>query len=129
MFERVNKAVAQFNQPENVDAGGVLVIEGLGLEARVLRRIRLSRRDRDWPGPNRLALRTFVPQQLLHAAHRIAFLVKEAVDSPGELNVAWTVIAPVAGALHRPQLGKLCFPITQDVLGDSQLLRQFADRL
>ena len=67
-------------------------------------------------------------QQLLHAADRVAFLVEQAVDSPRELDIGRAVIAAVAGALHRPQLREARFPIAQDVLGDAQLLRQFANR-
>ena len=50
------------------------------------------------------------------------------MDAPGERDVGGPIIAAVAGTLHRTQLRKARFPVTQDVLGDSKLLRQFADR-
>ena len=70
-----------------------------------------------------------VAEQFLDAADGIAFLVEQAVDAPRELDVGRPVIAAVAGALHRPQLRKARFPIAQDMLGDAELARQFADRL
>jgi hypothetical protein len=45
-----------------------------------------------------------------------------------ELDVGGPVVAAVACALHRLQLGEAGLPIAQDVLGDAELLRQFADR-
>ena len=55
----------------------------------------------------------------------LALLVQDVPS--GKLHVGWAIIAPVAGALHRAQLREARFPIAKDVLGDSQLLRQFAD--
>src|SRR3546814_3483115 len=37
-------------------------------------------------------------------------------------------MAPLAGALERPQLGKARFPIAQDVLRQPRLARQLPDR-
>ena len=128
-FERLGKAVAQCDQPDDIDAGGLPIIQRLGLPACLLLRCRLPRRNGDRARRDRLALGSFVAQQHLYAAHGIAFLVEQAVDSTRELDVSRTVIAPVPGALHRLQLGELRFPVTQDVLSDAQLLRQFADRL
>lgn len=128
-FERLGKAVAQCDEPDDIDAGGVPIIERLGLPACLLLPFPLPRRNGDRARRDRLALGSFVAQQLLYAAHGIAFLVEQAVDSMRELDVGRTVIAPVPGALHRLQLGELRLPVTQDVLSDAQLLRQFADRL
>ena len=46
----------------------------------------------------------FGAQHLLHAAHRIAFLVEQPVDPPCELDVLGTIIAAVAGALQGAKL-------------------------
>lgn len=67
-------------------------------------------------------------KQLLNAAHRVAFVVEKAIDPPGELDIRGTVIAAIAGSLHWSQLREAIFPITQDVLGDAELLRQFTNR-
>ena len=76
--------------------------------------------------------RFFVPillaKELLDPADGIAFLVEQAVDSPREVNVCGPVVAAVTRALHGLQLRKARFPIAEDVLGDPQLARQFADR-
>src|SRR3990170_6126403 len=44
-----------------------------------------------------------------------------------QVDVGGTIIAAVAGALQRPQLRELGFPVTQDVLGDAQFLRELSD--
>ena len=49
------------------------------------------------------------------------------MDTPCEVDVGRAIVAPVAGALHRLELRETRLPIAQDVLGDAQLLRQFAD--
>src|SRR3712207_7951489 len=44
-------------------------------------------------------------------------------------DVGRPVIAAIPGTLQRLQLWELGFPVTQDVLGNAQFLRQFADCL
>ena len=67
-------------------------------------------------------------QQLLDAADRIAVLVEQAVDAPGQRDVVGPVIAAVAGALQRPQLREARLPIAQDMLRDAEVAGEFADR-
>src|SRR3546814_4559716 len=62
--------------------------------------------------------------QLLDALDRIAFAVEQRVDPAHQRDIAGAVIAPLAGALERPQLGKARFPIAQDVLRQPRLARQ-----
>jgi len=64
----------------------------------------------------------------LNPADGIAFLVEEAMDAPGQIDVRRAIISAVARALHRPQLREAGLPIAQDVLGNAQFARQFADR-
>jgi len=72
-------------------------------------------------------LRLLVAQQLLDAADSIAFLAQKTVDAPSEIDVSRAVIAAIASPLHRLQLRETRLPIAQDMLGNAQLLRQFAD--
>jgi len=69
-----------------------------------------------------------IAKQLLNAANGVAFVVEEAIDPPCEIDVRRAIITAVACALHWLQLRETRLPIAEDVLGDSQLLRQFADR-
>src|SRR3546814_12573130 len=66
--------------------------------------------------------------QLLDALDRIAFAVEQRVDPAHQRDIAGAVIAPLAGALERPQLGKARFPIAQDVLRQPRLARHLPDR-
>src|SRR3546814_18569163 len=52
----------------------------------------------------------------------------DLVDPAHQRDIAGAVIAPLAGALERPQLGKARFPIAQDVLRQPRLARQLPDR-
>ena len=49
------------------------------------------------------------------------------MDAPRQIDVGGTVIAAIARPLHRLQLWKARLPIAQDMLRDSELLRQFAN--
>jgi hypothetical protein len=53
---------------------------------------------------------------LLDAANGIALAVEQGVNPPCERNIGRAIVAPIAGALERPELGKLGFPIAQDML-------------
>ena len=66
-------------------------------------------------------------EQLLDAANGIAVLIEEAVDAVREGDVRRPVVAAVAGALQRTELRKARFPVSQDVLRDPEIFRQFAD--
>ena len=66
-------------------------------------------------------------KHLLDAPDRIALLVEEAIDPPREVHVVGAIVTAVACTLQRPQLRELGLPVTQDVLGDSQLGGKLAD--
>jgi hypothetical protein len=89
-------------------------------------RLRIVKCNRHGRFPQHLAI-TPVPQQLLHATDGIALLIEEAVDLADEFDVGRPVISTIAGALHRLQLWEAGLPVAQDMLGDAELLRQFAN--
>ena len=108
-----------------------MIAQGLqpfDVEARRRRLNRGLRGLRDLDGLGEFPRSVLAAKQLLDAADGITFLAQKAVDSAGKGNVGRPVIAAVARALERPKLGKLGLPIAQDVLRDSKLGAELADR-
>src|SRR3546814_14625915 len=86
-----------------------------------------------WRSPRSTRTDTLFPsatlfRSLLDALDRIAVAVEQRVDPAHQRDIAGAVIAPLAGALERPQLGKARFPIAQDVLRQPRLARQLPYR-
>src|SRR6185369_2467316 len=76
---------------------------------------------------NRVGLGMPLRKQLLNALDRIALTIEELIDTGYQRYVIGSVIAPIAGTLQRPKLRKARFPIAQDVLGNAELIGNFAD--
>src|SRR4051794_40464058 len=70
----------------------------------------------------------FCAEQFLDALYRIALLIEETVDAPGQGYVLGAIITTVARSLQRPQLREFALPIAQDVLRDSKFGGELADR-
>ena len=67
-------------------------------------------------------------QLLAGAADRESFLVQQAPDLPDDEHVLALVIAPIAPALDRLQLGKFLLPVPEHMRLDGAELADLADR-
>src|SRR5262245_1190252 len=104
--------------------GGVL-----GLEDGPVLRVRGGRRclRRTLP-PHRLhEAGTFLAQDALDAADRVALAVKQMMDAAQKIHVVGPVIAAAAAALHRPDLWKTALPESQHVLRNAKVVGDLAD--
>ena len=87
------------------------------------------RRDRLRGGRrSRLFRHVAFGEQLLNAAYRVAVLVEKLVDAPGQSDVGRPIIAPIAGALQRTQLGEAGLPVAQYMLRDPEVGGELSDR-
>src|SRR6185437_9875611 len=70
---------------------------------------------------------TVLLQDALHPADGVACAVQELADATQKVDVVGAVIAPPAGALHRPDLAESAFPETQHMLRDVEVVGDLAD--
>src|SRR5690606_32023696 len=70
----------------------------------------------------------FSLQAIARAADRETLLVEQRSNLPNDEHVLALVVAPIAAALHRLQLGKFLFPIPQDVRFHAAQLADLTDR-
>src|ERR1700733_250486 len=78
--------------------------------------VRLQRRFTERQSDARQSLNALLFEELLDALDRVAFVVQETLDEPQTLDVVRAIIAPAAGPLERPDLGKTGLPEAQDML-------------
>ena len=69
-----------------------------------------------------------IREQLLDALDGVPLAVQRLVDAPHQRHVLGAVIAAIAGAGQRAELGEARLPVTQHVLRHAEFGRQFADR-
>ena len=62
------------------------------------------------------------------AADGKTFFVEKLADAPYQQNLVMLIVAAVAAALERLQLGELLLPITQDMRLDATQIADFSDR-
>ncbi|CUX23696.1 hypothetical protein AGR3A_Cc270017 [Agrobacterium tomkonis CFBP 6623] len=67
-------------------------------------------------------------QQLLHALDGVTMVIKKVTNAFEEIDIIRTVITAAPAPFHRLDLRKACFPETQHVLRQVQLIRHFTDR-
>jgi len=73
-------------------------------------------------------LRIIAREAISGAANGKSLLIQQAADLPNDQHVLSLVIAAIAAPLHRLELRKFLFPITQHMRLDAAQIAHFADR-
>src|SRR6056297_3425880 len=101
-----------------------------GVDIRLCPLLRISRPcfQRDLAAPDCLdGAHTLALENALNALDRVAFGIEQAADALEQIDIARTIIAPPARPLERFDLRESCFPEAQHMLGQVEILSDFAD--